>query len=56
VDELLGHLSGCLDQQGPVQAAAPFAAEQIGALGVVRDATEHGSRGIGLREHLLNLA
>jgi hypothetical protein len=56
VDEVLGYLPGCLDQQGPVQAAAPFAAEQIGALGVVRDAAQHGGRGIRLREHLLNLA
>ena len=51
-----GPSRGPSDQQGAVQLAAPLAGQQIGALGVVGDAAEHGRRGIRLAEHLLHLA
>ena len=53
--QVLGHLAGGLDQHGAVQVAAPLAAEQVGALGVVGDAAEDGGRGVGLAEHVLHL-
>ena len=56
LDQVLGHLAGRLDQHGAVQVAAPLAAEQVGALGVVGDAAEDGGRGVSLAEHVLHLA
>ncbi len=56
LDQLPGHLPGRLDQHGAVQVAAPLTVQQVGALSVVSDATEHGGRGVGLAKHVLHLA